>query len=72
MRAVNIGFGTVAFELDPDADRRELIDAAGLRRLGVSEPVIKMHLDYGKRHRRADFSTDPDSAVQDPGNGVEY
>ncbi|HEX3989707.1 MAG TPA: hypothetical protein VHX39_00910 [Acetobacteraceae bacterium] len=72
MRPVNIGFGTVAFELDPDADRRELIDAAGLRRLGVSEPVIKMHLDYGKRHRRADLSADPGDRGQDASNGVDY
>jgi hypothetical protein len=50
MKAVDIGFGAVAFEPDSDADRIGALDIERLRRQGVSDQVIAMYVDYRNRY----------------------
>jgi hypothetical protein len=60
MRAIDIGFGTMAFEPDSDADRIGQIDSAKLRRQGVSDRVIALYEEYRDRYHREAFTADPE------------
>jgi hypothetical protein len=50
MKAVEIGFGSVAFEPNSPADLIQALDVDSLRKQGISEQVIMMYVDYRNRH----------------------
>jgi hypothetical protein len=62
MKAVDIGFGAVAFEPDSDADLIGSLDIDRLRRQGVSDEVIAMYVDYRNRYH-CDNSADQDETA---------
>ena len=57
MKAVDIGYGSVAFEPNSTADNIGSLDVTRLRANGVSETVIQMYLTY--RDKQAIATTAP-------------